>query len=214
MVQRAVVAVLPGPAAGRESLYLASASPARAALLRRAGVIFTQEPAAVDEEEIKAGLRAEGAPERRAAETLAELKARKVSERHPQALVIGADQMLVCGDTWFDKPADADHARAHLQALRGREHLLVSAVCVAKGGERIWHHIDTAEMEMRPFSDAFIDQYLAAAGDTALASVGAYRLEGLGAQLFARVRGDHFTVLGLPLLPLLDFLREHDMVPA
>jgi septum formation protein len=212
MNETAAAPPLSGPAARAQVLYLASASAARVELLRRAGVAFTQEPAAIDEAEIRSALRGEGATAAQAAESLAELKARKVSEHRPAALVVGADQILECGGAWFDKPADRDHALAQLRALRGRSHLLISSTCVVRDAEPVWHQTETAELVMRPFTDAFLDAYLDAVGDTALQSVGAYQLEGLGAQLFSRVRGDYFTILGLPLLPLLEFLRQHGLV--
>lgn len=212
MSEQAGASALAGPAAARGELYLASASAARAELLMRAGVVFAQEPAGVDEEQVKAALRAQGAEPAGVARALAELKARKVSERHLGAFVVGADQMLVCDDVWFDKPGDRDEARRHLKALRGRTHRLVSDTCVVRDGAAVWHETASAELVMRPFSDEFLEAYLEAVGDVALESVGAYRLEGLGAQLFARVEGDYFTILGLSLLPLLDFLRGQGMV--
>nr|WP_247883190.1 Maf family protein [Azospirillum brasilense] len=181
-------------------------------MLERAGVRITLAPAAVDEEEIKLAARAEGAPVEDVAEALAELKAQRVTRKHPGALVIGADQMLECEGCWFDKPADRDAARAQLQELRGKTHRLVSCAVVIRDGERLWHHVDRARLTMRPFSDAFLESYLNAAGDDVLGSVGAYHLEGLGAQLFHRVDGDFFTILGLPLLPLLGFLRVHGVI--
>lgn len=193
-------------------VVLASASRIRATLLRDAGVEFTVHPARVDEDEVKTTLRAEGASAADCAATLAEFKARRVSARHPQALVVGADQMLECDGVWFDKPPDRSRARASLGALRGRRHHLPTAVCVFHGGAPIWRHDATAELEMRAFSDAFLETYLDAAGADAFASVGAYRLEGMGAQLFSRIDGEYFTILGLPLLPLLDFLRNHRVV--
>ena len=147
-----------------------------------------------------------------AAEALAELKAVKVAGRYPQGIVIAADQMLDCGGIWFEKPVDRDHARASLAALAGRDHRLVTSAVVARGGERIWHVAQSVRMRMRPLSDDFIERYLDAVGDDVRSSVGAYQLEGLGAQLFAAVEGDYFTVLGLPLLPLLDFLRVHGVL--
>ncbi|MFC5358430.1 Maf family protein [Azospirillum himalayense] len=181
-------------------------------MLERAGVRVTLAPAAVDEEEIKLAARAEGAPVEDVAEALAELKAQRVTRKHPGALVIGADQMLECEGRWFDKPADRDAARVQLQDLRGKTHRLVSCAVVIRDGERLWHHVDRARLTMRPFSDAFLESYLNAAGDDVLGSVGAYHLEGLGAQLFHRVDGDFFTILGLPLLPLLGFLRVHGVI--
>jgi septum formation protein len=198
----------------RPSIVLASASATRAGLLARAGIEAVLDPAAVDEDEIKASMRAAGAPPEDTAEALAELKAKRVSARRRGALVIGADQMLVCNDVWFDKPPDRAHAHAQLAALAGKTHRLVSAVVVVRDGAPLWHHHDEARLTMRPFDDAFIARYLDAVGDAAMRSVGAYQLEGLGVHLFARVEGDWFTILGLPLLPLLGFLREHRAVPS
>ena len=195
-------------------VVLASASSARAAVLRAAGIDVILAPAHIDEGEIKQGLRAENAEAGDAATVLAELKARRVAAKFPDALIIGADQILVCEGEWFDKPVDIDDARAHLRALRGKTHGLATSAVVLRGGERIWHHIETPKLTMRSFSDAFIDDYLAREGDDALQSVGAYRLEGIGAQLFTRVEGDFFTILGLPLLPLIGFLREHGVVAS
>jgi septum formation protein len=203
-----------GPGAASAQIILASGSAARAALLRNAGLAFEQIPAAVDEEELKRAMRAEGADAAATAMALAELKAGRVSERHPAALVIGADQILVCDGRWFDKPADRAAAKAQLQALCGKSHRLVSAACVLRAGERLWGRHEHATLLMRPFGEAFLERYLDAAGEAATRSVGAYQLEGLGAQLFQRVDGDYFVVLGLPLLALLDFLRGRGIVPA
>jgi septum formation protein len=199
-------------AADASPVVLASASRARLELLRRAGLNAHAEPAHVDEEEVKASLRAENAEAAVAAETLSELKAQKVSRRHPQALVIGADQILDCAGEWFDKPPDRRRAAADLRALSGKEHMLVTAVCVVHGGARLWHHRETARLTMRPLSEGFIEAYLDAVGADALGSVGAYQIEGLGAQLFSSVDGDYFSILGLPLLPLLEFLRNHGIM--
>lgn len=197
---------------GAPPVILASASPSRAAVLRQAGLSAPAEPAQVDEAEVKAALRAEGASVQDVATALAELKAQKVSRRRPGAFVIGADQMLDCDGDWLDKPADLAQAAAHLRLLSAKTHRLVSAVCVVSDGTRLWHHVGMASLTMRPLSEAFIADYLAAVGADALTSVGAYRLEGPGAQLFARIEGDYFTVLGLPLLPLLDFMRNHGVI--
>jgi septum formation protein len=197
---------------GAAELILASASASRATVLRHAGLVLSQIPAGVDEDEVKRSLGAEGADAAHIATTLADLKAQQVSRRHPDAFVIGADQMLECNGVWFDKPPDLDHARAHLMSLRGHTHELVTAAVVVRGGARLWQHVDRAQLTMRPFSDAFIDDYLQSVGAEVCSTVGAYRLEGQGAQLFSRVRGDFFTILGLPLLPLLDFLRGHGIV--
>ena len=194
------------------AVVLASASRARLELLLCAGVTTRAEPARVDEQEVRASLRAEKAGVEDAAETLAELKAWKVSRQASGAFVIGADQILDCDGAWFDKPPDRVRAAADLRALSGKRHSLATAVCVVRDGVRLWHHRESARLTMRPLDDAFIEAYLDAAGADALASVGAYQLEGLGAQLFSRVEGDYFTILGLPLLPLLEFLRNHGVV--
>jgi len=190
-------------------LVLASASATRVALLKAAGLAFRCVAPAVDESAVLAALRSAGAAAEEAAMSLAELKARSASGRSPPgSLVVGADQILELDGAWLEKPADLAAARAQLASLRGRTHRLVSAAVVVKEGARIWHAAQTAELTVRPFSDAFLEAYLERCGETVLSSVGAYRLEGLGAQLVSRVRGDHFTILGLPLLPLLAFLRE------
>jgi septum formation protein len=195
-------------------VVLASASPIRAALLRSAGIPITIDAAAIDEAEVKASLRTARAEPAVVAETLAELKAQRVSRRHAGSLVIGADQVLECDGVLFDKPVDLAAARAQLLALRGRTHRLVSAVVLARDGQRAWHHVDRADLRMRDFSAGFLDHYLESSGAAVLSSVGAYQLEGRGAQLFVSIDGDYFTILGLPLLPLLDILREHGVLPS
>ena len=190
-------------------LILASTSSARRLLLENAGLHFDTIAPGVDEEEVKLSLAAGNASAETVAVTLAEMKAMRVSQRQPQALVIGADQVLSCEGRLFDKPADVAAARAHLQFLRGRTHELVSALCVAQGGVRIWHYVGSARLTMRPFDDAFLEAYLARAGDSVTTSVGCYRLEGLGPHLFSRIDGDYFTILGLPLLALLPFLAAY-----
>nr|WP_068429983.1 Maf family protein [Magnetospirillum sp. XM-1]CUW37901.1 conserved protein of unknown function \ len=195
-------------------IVLASGSSARARMLADSGIEFTVEVAAVDEQAVKDSLAAETRNPARVAEVLAELKAVRVSSRHPGALVIGADQMLDCDGVWFDKPTDAKAARDQLLSLRHKTHRLTSAVVVVRDGRRVWHHTESAKLTMRNFSEAFLDRYLEQAGDAVLSSVGAYQLEGLGAQLFLTVEGDFFTILGLPLLALMDFLRENgELVP-
>lgn len=186
-------------------------------MLRDAGITIEVVRPAVDEDEVKASCRAEGASVDDTAVMLAEMKATSVARRltpHSGVYVLGSDQMLDCGGVWFDKPADRDSARTQLLALRGKKHHLISAAVLLKDGERIWHQIDRAELTMRDFTDAFLESYLDQASEAVLSSVGAYHLEGIGAQLFTRVRGDFFTVLGLPLLPVLAILRDHGMVPA
>ena len=190
------------------SLILASASPSRRQLLANAGLVFTIEPSGIDEDEVKRSLGSRAAPQELAS-TLAEMKAVKVSARHPEAMVVGADSTLACNGRMFDKPPDLAAARRQLQTLRGQTHELFSSVVVARGGARLWHWSERARLTMRQMNDGFIDSYLARAGEDVLTSVGAYQLEGLGAHLFSRVDGDYFTILGLPLLPLLSFLAGH-----
>lgn len=199
-------------AATAAPLILASRSSARAEVLRRAGVRFEVVTAGIDEAAAKAAMRIEGASARDVADTLAELKAQRIGARMPGRLVLGADQVLVCNGRLYDKPSDLAEARAQLAALRGRRHELLSAAVMFEAGLPVWRHVGRAELVMRPFSDAFLDEYLAAEGADALATVGAYRLENRGAQLFSQVDGDIFTVMGLPLLPLLDFLRSRSVV--
>jgi len=194
------------------AVVLASASESRRRLLRGAGVPFRAEASAIDEEEIKAALRAEGASAMQVAETLAELKARRIVRRHPGALIVGADQMLDCDGRWFDKPGFRAAAAEQLRALSGRAHELLTSVCLLRDEQRIWHHNARARLVMRPLSDAFIDAYLDAVGEAALHSVGAYQIEGRGAQLFAQIEGDGFAIQGLPLLPLLEMLRQHGVL--
>ena len=197
---------------GKETLILASASPARAALLRGAGLDFDTRPSHIDEAELKIAKKPEGAEA--AAIALAELKARHIAAPAPGALVIGADQLLDCHGEWLDKARDRDDARRQLLLLRGRDHRLATAVCVMRGDRVLWRYVGAPRLEMRDFSDAFVESYLDAAGEEAFGCVGAYRLEGLGAQLFAEIEGDYFTILGLPLLPLLDFLRGRGLVAS
>jgi len=194
------------------TVVLASASSSRAQILRDAGVSFKVDQASIDEDAVKQSMRAEETDAEAVAVTLAELKAMRVSSRHPDALVIGADQMLDCNGTWFDKPVNTDDVRAHLKALAGRSHELITAACVVSDDSIIWRHVDRARLTMRQLSDRFINAYLKECGDSILGSVGAYRVEGLGIQLFSRIDGSHFTILGLPLIPLLDLLRAHKVV--
>lgn len=194
------------------AIVLASGSVTRQRLLRAAGVPFAVEVAPIDEAGVIESLAAERAPARDVADLLAELKAVKVSTRHPQAFVIGADQVLSVGAELFQKPGSREGARAQLRRLRGRTHALSSAVSVAREGTVIWRMVAEARLTMREFSDAFLDAYLEVAGEEILGSVGAYHVEGLGVQLFSRIDGDTFTILGLPLVPLLDFLRLHGML--
>lgn len=197
-----------------QTLILASASPARKAVLENAGVAFDVRPSRVDEDELKRSLKAQNMPAKNIAEALAEAKALKISRMQPEALVLGGDQILVCNDVLFDKPMDMDHAAAHLRALSGKWHSLETALVLAEGGQSIWRHLSAAKLKMRQLSDRFITEYLDQIGPAALTSVGAYQLEGLGAQLFEKIEGDFFTILGLPVLPVLQQLRLRAMVPS
>jgi septum formation protein len=195
-------------------LILASASSSRRNLLTAAGLHFKVQPAQVDEVAVKRAASANGLRAAEAALALADLKAAHVAGQNPTALVIGADQILVCDGAWFDKPDDQAAARAQLTTLRGRSHTLATAVVCHLGAARIWHHLAEPRLTMRGFSDTFLDAYLAAEGDAVTSTVGAYRLEERGAHLFKRIDGDQASILGLPLLPLLCFLRHHGLLIA
>jgi septum formation protein len=188
-----------------QPLLLASQSAIRRAVLEAAGIPIEAQPAAIDERAIEA---AAGVQDPAAvAALLAREKARAVSSIRPGRLVLGADQTLALGDRRFSKPTDRVAARDQLMTLRGRTHALHSAVAAARNGEVVFEHCAVARLTMRPFSEPFLEAYLDVAGDAVLASVGAYQIEGLGLQLFERINGDHFTILGLPLPPVLEFLR-------
>ncbi len=191
------------------TLVLASGSAIRLALLAGAGLSVIAVPAAIDEAAIKAAARAENGDAAETALLLAEMKVRQAARTRPEALVIGADQILVQNQEWFDKPEDLAAAGAQLRRLAGGWHELVSAVVCWRGGAVLWRHVARPRLRMRPLPEAAIAAYLAVEGTRVLSSVGAYRLEGPGVQLFEAVEGDYFSVLGLPLLPLLGFLRQH-----
>ncbi|MEA2893990.1 MAG: nucleoside triphosphate pyrophosphatase [Bradyrhizobium sp.] len=195
---------------GAKPLILASQSPARQSLLTNAGVPFEAIPAEIDERAIQcaSGL---SLPSQVAA-LLAREKAVSVSLRHPGQFVVGADQTLALGERLFSKPAGRSQAAAQLRALAGQTHELHSATAVARDGETLFESVSIARMTMRPLDDAAISAYLDAAGEAVTTSVGAYQLEGLGVHLFDRIEGDHFTILGLPLLPLLKFLRSQGLL--
>jgi septum formation protein len=192
---------------------LASKSAARQAILRNAGIAFEAVVAGVDEEATKAGLLAEGGSPREVADALAEMKAVKVSTKRP-GLVIGADQTLDFAGRLIDKVDTLDEARALLLELRGQTHKLHSAVVVARDGKPIWRIVQSAKLSVRPFSDAWLDGYLVRRGEHILHCVGCYELESEGVQLFDAIDGDYFTILGLPLVGLLDFLRLHGALEA
>lgn len=187
-------------------LVLASASPFRRTLLENTGLSFDVEPAQIDERAVQAPL-GDLNPED-VATILAEAKAQDVSDRNPGAIVIGSDQTLSLDGTIHHKPANMDEARLRLLTLSGKTHELNSAVVLAKDGETIWRHMSIARMIMRDLAPAFVGRHLSNVGDRALSSVGAYQFEGEGIQLFERIEGDYFTIIGLPLLPLLAKLRE------
>jgi septum formation protein len=197
-------------------LLLASASPFRRKLLEAAGVPARVVPANIDEAGLKRGLavRASHMLPTAVAEHLAAVKARSVSSAVPGALVIGADQVLALDGELFDKPSDLAAARAQLQRLRGKTHRLLSAVALAARGEVVWSTVEQATLTMRNFSEAFLDAYLAHAGSSLTGIVGSYEIEGLGIQLFDRVEGDHSTIIGLPLMPLLAQLRACGVIRA
>ncbi len=195
-------------------LVLASKSASRAALLAGAGLAFDTEPSRVDERAVEEPLLAAGADPGAIALHLAEAKALDVASRRPGDLVLGADQTLGLGNERFVKPESVAEAREHLLRLRGRPHELHSALVLACDGEVLWRHVSVARLTMRPFSDAFLDRYLETVADEVTYTVGCYRLEGPGIRLFETIDGDYFTILGLPLLPLLAELRNRGILDA
>lgn len=197
-------------------LVLASGSRSRRQMLEAAGLTFDVAPADVDERTIRETMQADdsGIEPADVAEALARAKAETIGRQYPDALVIGADQVLALDDETFEKPRDIAGARRHLQKLRGRTHQLHAAVVLARSGEVVWAHVDTASLTMHAFSADFLENYLMLAATVICDSVGAYQLEGLGVQLFERIEGDYFTVLGLPLLPLLGELRARKVIPS
>lgn len=196
------------------TLILASKSPFRSMLLRNAGLSFITEAPAIDERAIEEPLQKSGVTPEDMALVLAEAKARDVSTRHKNALVIGSDQTLSLNNRVFHKPRDMDDARRHLLAMSGKTHQLNSAVSLTIDGETVWRHISIARMTMRELSPAFIGHHLARVGSKILSSVGAYQFEGEGVQLFDEIDGDYFTIVGLPLLPLLKELRFRGAIDA
>lgn len=192
---------------------LASGSQIRKDILTGAGIDFQVISKPVDEAAIKSAMLEDGAHPRDIADALAEAKSRRVSQSEP-GLIIGADQVMVMDGTLFDKPENIDDARERLRAMRGREHQLIGAIVICEAGAPVWRHVSKTRLWMRYFSDAFLEDYLQKEGELVTKSVGAYRFEGLGAQLMDRVEGDFFSILGLSLLPLLDYLRTRGAVPS
>ena len=194
------------------NLILASGSAARSQMLSSAGVEFQTNVARIDEELIKASMAQEEYPPRDIADALAQAKAAKVSSRHPGALVLGADQILVFDGKIYDKPKSLEDAQTQLKTLRGQTHRLISAAVMMKDNVTTFRHIQITKLIMRDFSDQFLTDYLREEGDAILSCVGGYRLEGAGAQLFRQIDGDYFTVLGLPLLACLEHLRDQGIL--
>lgn len=190
------------------NIILASTSPFRRALLENAGVAFDVDRPQVDERAVEEAVATSGVTPAEIALILAQAKAEEVSARQPASLVIGCDQTLSFEGQLLHKPKDMEEARRRLLAFSGQTHFLHSAVVVARGGLMIWSHVAEAAMTMRPLDPGFVGRHLARVGEKALSSVGAYQVEGEGIQLFERIEGDHFTIVGLPLLPLLKALRE------
>lgn len=195
------------------SLILASNSVSRKQLLKNAGIPFCPISSNVDEAAIKTQCQLKSSGPVIAAMEIAKAKARAVSYKFPDDLVLAADQILICNDKWFDKPVGLNGIRAHLEQLSGQTHELINATVIMERSVSIWHHENTVSIEMRPLSSELISSYLEKVGETACESVGAYQIEGPGIQLLHHTHGDFFSILGLPLFPLLEFLRSRDVVP-
>lgn len=196
------------------TLVLASGSPFRRQLMENAGLAFSVDPARIDERAIEAPLEKDGASPDRVAIALAIAKARDVSARHPGCLIIGSDQTLSLGHRVYHKPGNLAEAAAHLQSFSGKTHRLNSAVALVRDQDIVWTHVSHAELTVRELTPEFIARHLERVGPKVLSSVGAYQLEGEGVQLFSRIDGDYFTILGLPLLPLLNKFRELGEIDA
>lgn len=193
-------------------IILASGSVTRAKMLRDAGVSLRIDVSRVDEDAVKRAMLAEGAPPRDIADKLAELKGLRVSSRNGETLVLSADQVLVSGGTLYNRARNAEELATQLRELRGKSHELLSAAVICEGGRPIWRHVGRAQLIMRSFSDTYLEEYIADGGAGLLDTVGGYKLEEKGAQLFSRVQGDYFSVLGLPLLEILGFLRARGVL--
>ena len=196
------------------AIILASQSASRRAMLDAAAVRYAVQPAHVDEAAMKVALLAENQTPRAIADALAELKAIKIARQNPESLVIGSDSVVSIDDRLFDKPEQREDAVQHLQFFSGKEMRLTSAVVVAEGGVPVWRHVEEARLLVRPLSEAFIETYLDTEWPAIAGCVGCFRIEGPGVQLFSSVRGDHFTILGMPLLPLLGYLRLRGAMPS
>lgn len=195
-------------------LILASQSASRRAMLDAAGVSYRAIPARVDEDAVKSAMLGEGQSPRAIADALAELKAIKISQMEPQALVLGSDSVISVEETLFDKPVSKEDAADHLRRFSGQAMTLHSAAVIAEGGKPVWRHVEKAVLHVRTLSEAFIAEYLDEEWPAISACVGCFRIEGPGVQLFSRIQGDHFTVLGMPLLPVLGYLRDRKVMPA
>jgi septum formation protein len=189
-------------------LILASGSAARRSMFENAGLAFEIMPAGIDEESVMKTAQAQGMAFDKIAQKLADEKAILISHKNPEALVIGADQVMECEGALLQKAQDKNQAREKLKRLRGKTHSLVSAVSVAQNGEILWRHASIATLSMQNFSDETLERYIDRAGDVLTSCVGAYALEGIGVRLFEKIEGEYFTILGLPLLPLLNYLRQ------
>jgi septum formation protein len=195
-------------------LLLASSSTIRLTLLRNARVPVTSHPARIDEFAIRQSLQTDHTSPRDIADTLAEMKARKIAQLHPTALVLGCDQILALKDQVFERPTTPEQARDQLTRLRGQTHQLYSGLVLYHNAEPIWRHIGTAKLTMHSFSDAYLDGYISRQWPTISRSVGAYQLESEGIRLFSAIEGDYFTILGLPLLPLLSYLSLRGFITS
>lgn len=195
-------------------LLLASASPIRLQLLRNAGLEVTAQPARIDEDAIRQGLQADAASPRDIADALAEMKARKLAEKNTDTLVLGCDQILAFKGRVFSKPETPDEARSQLSEFRGQTHQLISALVLYDDGKPIWRHMSEAKLTMRPLSDSYLDDYISRNWQSLRESVGGYKLEEEGIRLFFTIEGDYFSILGLPILPLLGYLGTRGFIPT
>lgn len=194
-------------------VILASGSKTRAMLLQNAGVPIEQIAPNIDETSVKQSMIFEGAPPDKIAGTLAEMKALKIANKQPERLILGSDQVLCCEDQLLDKPHNLEEAKTQLKFLRGKKHQLITLAVIVEHSQPVWSHMSRATLQMRDFSDTFLDTYIDQHGSGLTETVGSYKLEQGGAQLFSRVEGDYFSILGLPLLEVLGFLRTRGTVP-